>query len=157
VDKVYIETSIPSFVVARPASHIISAARQLLAIQWWQTARHQSQCFISDIVLLEASRGDQDAVEKRLNLLKGINRLPITEEATNLSQTLLGRNTLPSKAREDSLHLSLAIIHEMDLLLTWNCRHIANPTILRQIRKVVGDLGLTMPEIATPEEVLGTA
>ena len=107
--------------------------------------------------MLEASRGDQDAVEKRLNLLKGINRLPITEEATNLSQTLLGRNTLPSKAREDSLHLSLAIIHEMDLLLTWNCRHIANPTILRQIRKVVGDLGLTMPEIATPEEVLGTA
>ena len=54
----------------------------------------------------------------------------------------------------DALHLALATIHEVDVLLTWNCRHLANATILGDIGRSVRMKGYEMPIVCTPEELM---
>ena len=152
---VYVETSIPSYVVARMPADIVPAARQYLAQQWWYEYRDKFRCVISDIVLLEASRGDADLATKRLALLKGMERLADLPAVRCLAADILKAHALPEKASEDALHLAFAIYYEVNILLTWNCRHIANPFILSQIRKLVESRKLFMPEVVTPEELLG--
>ncbi len=65
------------------------------------------------------------------------------------------KGIVPSKAAEDALHIAIATIYEMDYLLTWNCRHIANPELQRSIAFFLEETGLFLPFICTPEELLG--
>ena len=75
--------------------------------------------------------------------------------AESLAAKVLRSGLLPASADGDAAHRSLASIHGMDILLTWNCRHIANAAIVGRLRRLVETQGHELPEIYTPEELLG--
>ena len=107
------------------------------------------------VVSRECAAGDPNAAKKWLDAIEGLTLLRTTKEAVELSKTMVARGIIPSKAAEDSLHISIATIHAMDFLLTWNCKHIANPEIQRKIALYLEKQGLFLPFICTPEELLG--
>ena len=155
MEKVYIETSIVSYLTARPAKTIIAAAWQGSTIDWWERKRHSFSLYTSELVVEEAGKGNYEAAERRLDSLKGIQRLAVTDEVVDLTEILLKKGALPQKAADDAMHVALSVYHQMDYLLTWNCRHIANAEKKPLIRRVSEDWGCTCPEICTPLQLMG--
>jgi hypothetical protein len=154
--KVYVETSVISYLTARPSKTILGAAHQQITLAWWET-RNQYELLVSEAVLRECGSGDPDAAEKRLAVLNDVPLLLITEQALHIAESLVGHGIVPVKAAEDALHIAVATVSGMDYLLTWNCRHIANPEIQRCIAEYFEQIGLFLPFICTPEELLGEA
>jgi predicted nucleic acid-binding protein len=152
--KVYVETSVISYLTARPSKTILGAAHQQITLAWWET-RNQYKLFVSESVLRECGAGDPDAARKRLAVLSDIPLLLITEQAVQIAESLVERGIIPPKAAEDALHIAIATVNGVDYLLTWNCRHIANPEIQRGIAEQLEKVGLFLPFICTPEELLG--
>jgi hypothetical protein len=105
--------------------------------------------------LRECGAGDPSAANKRLALLTDLPLLLISEEALNIAEALVRQGIVPSKAAEDALHIAVATVYGVDYLLTWNCRHIANPEMQRGIAAYLDQIGLFLPFICTPEELLG--
>ena len=66
---------------------------------------------------------------KRLELVAQIKLLDLTDDANALTKDILRSGVLPAEADRDAAHIALATVHEMDILLSWNCRHIANAFI----------------------------
>jgi len=151
---VYVETSIVSYLSARDSSSLLGAAHQLITRRWWDR-RSLYRCFISDVVIRECRAGDPVASRLRLDSLREFSSLAINDEAIEIAETLLTMDIVPKKAAEDALHVAIATAHGMDFLLTWNCRHIANPVIQARIAAHLESIGLLLPFICTPEELLG--
>jgi hypothetical protein len=151
---VYIETTIPSYLAARPSRDLIRAAHQQLTREWWEDRRSQFELYVSQVVVQEASGGDPTAAAERLDLLKGIAIVEFTEDARFLGQELLQRIPLPAKAILDAYHVAIAVLSGMDFLLTWNCKHIANATLRRRIDSLCHTYGYVPPLICTPQELL---
>jgi len=152
--KIYIETSVISYLTARPSKTIIGAAHQQITLAWWET-RSQYELSVSESVLRECGAGDPDAAKRRLAALNDVPLLLITEQALHIAESLVERGIVPTKAAEDALHIAIATVNGVDYLLTWNCRHIANPEIQRGIAEYLEQIGLFLPFICTPEELLG--
>lgn len=150
METVYIETTIVSYLVANPSRDSILAAHQQLTRRWWQDHRRAYHCIVSDEVLREAARGDADQARLRLEALQNLPTLPITAEVENLAEAVLQSGSLPSAARSDAIHVAAATLIKVDFLLTWNCRHLANPHLQKQLRTLMAARGLTLPEICTP-------
>ena len=106
-------------------------------------------------MLDEAAAGDPKAARDRLDTLKGLPLLDITEEVSSLAVALMDALALPAKASTDAAHIALAAVHGMHFLLTWNCVHIANAEKAVAIERACRDLGFTCPVICTPEELMG--
>ncbi len=147
--KVYIETSVISYLAARPSKTIIGAAHQQITQAWWET-RNDYDLFVSGSVLAECAAGNTEAAEKRLGAINAIPILSTTDSAVDLARHFILNLIVPRKAAEDALHIALATIHGMDYLLTWNCRHIANMEIQRNISHYLESIGLLMPVMCTP-------
>ena len=152
--RIYIETSVISYLTARPSKTILGAAHQQITLAWWES-RNQYELLVSESVLRECGAGDHDAAKKRLAVLSDVPLLLITEQALNIAEALVRQGIIPPKAAEDALHIAVATVHGVDYLLTWNCRHIANPEIQRCIAEYLEPVGLFLPFICTPEELLG--
>lgn len=152
---IYIETSIVSYLTARPSRDLLASAWQKATVDWWDTQRNRFENYISEIVIEEAGKGDPQASAKRLNALFDIPILSITDEVVELSEVILNEGVLPKKAIDDSLHISIATIHEIDYLITWNCRHIANAEIKPLIQNICRTNNYKCPEICTPIELMG--
>ncbi len=154
--KLYLETSVISYLTARPSRDLILAAHQQITRDWWDFKRQSFQIFVSQLVIQEAGAGDFEAAQKRLQVLENIPLLDLTPEVLALAKALLDDGILPTRAKEDALHLAVAAVHKMDFLLTWNCRHIANPDILRRIILWHSDSSIhQFPVICTPAEFFG--
>lgn len=154
-ESVYIETSIVSYLTARPSPDLVGAARQQLTHDWWDGSRAGLRLWISELVLEEARQGDRVAAEKRIQALAEIPLLPMTPAAEALAALLLERGGLPAKAAADALHIAVATVNRIDYLLTWNCTHIANPFVRRTVRRLCAERGYETPTICTPEEFIG--
>ena len=152
--KVYIETTIPSYLAARPTRDLIVAAHQEITRQWWLEHRSRFDLFISRLVIDEAGSGDREAAKERLRLLRGIVELDVSGEATSLAALLIARAAIPPKAATDAAHVAMAAVHGMDFLMTWNCTHLANAMMTTQIAQVCNTAGYRCPVICTPEELL---
>lgn len=152
---VYVETSVWSYLTARPVRDILGAARQHMTLEWWEKRRSGFQLFISPLVLQEAGRGDAEAASRRLDAMSDYPVLRMEEEAYRVAKELLDEGALPSSAEDDALHIALAAVHQMDYLLTWNCRHIDNAEVKPLARLLCLKYGYTCPEICTPEELMG--
>jgi hypothetical protein len=153
--RIYIESTIPSYLVARPARDLLQAARQQTSKDWWDLKRHNHELFTSQIVLNEIASGEAEMAKQRLATLAGIPVLLGNEEAENLTLQILGSGLLPAAADRDAAHIALATIYEMDILLSWNCRHIANASIQARLRTLAAKSGLTLPVLCTPDELTG--
>jgi len=153
--KFYLETAIPSYLTAKQSRDIIQSARQQITIEWWKSRRAEFHLYASQLVLNEAGKGDKNASEKRLNMLKDIELLELNGEAVKLADVFISRKAVSEKMGEDMLHIAVAAIYRLDYLLTWNCKHIANAEIHKKTAKICIDEGYEMPAICTPEELMG--
>ena len=152
--KVYLETTIPSYLTARSGRDLVVAANQETTYEWWASCRDNYDLYISQLVSEEASAGDSEAAQKRFEMLRPIVRLDITAQATMLAKELVARIPLPAKARADALHIAVAAVNGMDFLLTWNCAHIANAALRPRIEAICRAAGCEPPVICTPLELL---
>jgi len=152
--KVYIETSIPSFYYEeRPAPDMV--ARRLWTRQWWDQAEERYVLVTSVAVLDELSQGEYPHKPAVLDLVKTLPLVPITQDIVEIVQTYIQHQVMPRDPVGDALHLALASYHKCDFLLTWNCQHLANANKFGHIRRVNALLGLYVPALVTPLELLG--
>ena len=153
--RVYIETSVISYLTARPSREILAAAWQQVTREWWDDHRTRFELFISELVLTEAAQGDPDAAQRRIERLKGIPELDVTHDAVALAKVLVADGAVPNEAMDDATHIAVAAVHGIDYLLTWNCRHLDNAEMKPLIRSVCTLAGYRCPEICTPQELMG--
>ena len=151
--RLYLETTIPSYLTSRPSRDLIIAGHQQITKEWWDTGRGSFQIYI--LVLDEARAGDADASRERLNVLRPFPLLDIAPEVTVLAAALVASGKIPRKAASDAAHIAVATVHGMDFLVTWNCVHIANATISKAVASICREYGYECPVICTPEELLG--
>jgi predicted nucleic acid-binding protein len=152
--KVYIETSVISYLVARRNQRdLLVAANQETTREWWETRRHSFQLYASAIVLAEAARGDQTYAAARLTIAQELTLVEVSEPALTLARALLSAG-LPPNASEDALHIAIASTGGLDYLLTWNCKHIANAAIIPRVNVVVRRHGYEPPLIYTPQQLM---
>jgi len=152
--RLYLETTIPSYLVARRSRDLRLAADQETTQGWWEQRRHDFDLFVSDTVLIEVGAGDAQFAAARLATLRGLLVLGDSPAAAMLTKRLLAEGILPPTAANDAAHLGLAAAHGMDFLLTWNCRHLNNPALKRRIERVCVACGLACPVICTPAELM---
>ena len=150
-----IETSIISYLAARPSRDLVTAARQQLTHEWWTRRRSAFEVCISELVVAEAAAGDADAAERRAQVIRNLPSLSISEEAIALARNLVQRAGLPARAAADALHISLAACHGIDYLLTWNSTHIANAELRPKVERACRDNGYEPPVLCTPDELMG--
>lgn len=151
--KLYLETTIVSYFIARPSRDLITAAHQQVTQEWWESRSQDFEFFVSQLVLEEAQMGDTQAVRRRLQVLESFPLLQLTDNALGLAQLLLKADAVPTKAVGDALHIAIATVHGMDYLMTWNMRHIANAAVRNSIAVVCRTHGFEPPIICTPEEL----
>jgi len=152
--RIYVESTIPSYVVARPARDLLQAARQQLTRDWWDFQREKHELFTSQFVLDEIADGEEAMARQRLKLLRDVPLLEPTDSANDLGRKILRSGLIPPTADGDAAHIALATVHKLDILLTWNCRHIANVAIQARLRRLAEQNGHTLPALATPEEFM---
>ena len=143
--RVYVETSVISYLTARPSRDLIVAAHQEVTRQWWESRRKDFDLFVSQLVADEVGRGDLAAALRRREALKDIASLAVTDEAIALAGALTEEHALPSEAGADALHIAVATVNGMDYMITWNCRHIANVELLPAVERTVADRGYELP------------
>jgi hypothetical protein len=152
--SVYIETSIVSYLVARPSRDVVMAERQRQTHDWWANRRAGYRLFASEVVMREAASGEPEMVRRRTQALRGIPLLIIDPPVSVLTRALVERGPLPKRAESDADHIALATVNGLDILLTWNCRHIANPWMYATIAKVCRAHGFEPPILCTPADLL---
>jgi len=151
---VYLETTIIGYLAMRVSGALRVAANQQTTRDWWDNRRQQFDLFVSRFVVDECSDGDPVAVQERLAYLEGIPLLQVPDEVSSLAESLVGGVPLPEKAGIDALHISVAAVNGMQYLITWNCKHIANPTLRPRIELLCREAGYEPPVICTPQELL---
>ena len=137
-----------------PPATSCKAARQQLTRDWWEYQRAKHELYTSQVVLDEVAFGERVMAQLRLDLLGGVPILQVTDEVKALARKVLDSGLLPVTADRDAAHIALASAYEMDILLSWNCRHIANAAIQARLRKLAEAAGFTLPVICTPEELM---
>jgi PIN domain-containing protein len=155
-ERVYIETTVVSYLTARPSRDVVIAGHQQVTHEWWDTRRANYELCISQLVLDEAGAGAAQAAQERLLVLQPMLVLETTAEALELAKELLQAGALPAKAADDALHIAVAATKAIPFLLTWNCRQLANAVMRPVIETVCKAKGFKAPIICTPEELLGS-
>ncbi len=150
--RLYVETSIASYLTARPSHDLIRAAHQQITRDWWE-ARSVFELYTSQVVLDEAGAGDPDAAARRIASLAGVPLVELTPETGLLAREILRQGGMPATAYVDAVHVALAAVHGLDYLLTWNCAHIANATLRSRIEMICRTTGFEPPVICTPVEL----
>lgn len=152
--RLYLETTIPSYLVARRSQDLRLAADQETTQQWWEAERQDFFLFISATVLKEVRGGDPTYAAARVARLAGISLLGDLPEANELAKRLVRDGIIPTVAADDATHVALAAAHQMDFLRTWNCKHINNHHNRSRIQRACEAVGLVCPDICTPAELM---
>ena len=151
----YMETTVPSFLLAAPSRDLVASGRQEVTRAWWRRDHARFTVFISDTVINEAQQGNRSAAQKRCEFLEPFQILAATREVDQLAALYVHKHIVPAQKIGDALHLAFATLYHMDFLCTWNLKHIANAFALRRLRVLNEKQGLFTPEICTPEQLLG--
>ena len=155
--RVYVETSIVTYLTARPARDIVVAGRQQSTRDWWATTSRRFELVVSDLVLQEAAGGDPAAARARLDALASFVRLDATAAAQELTERLVRTGALPERVAPDAAHVAVAAANGIDYLVTWNFKHIANATAKRRIETTCRHAGFECPVICSPDELVEDA
>jgi predicted nucleic acid-binding protein len=152
--SVYVETTIISYLTARPSRDVVVAGHQETTREWWETSRAHYDLLVSEVVLRELQAGDPAAAALRTQAAKDIPLLPFSDDAIFLARLYQKELQLPPKAGNDALHIAFAVAYEVDYLLTWNCAHIANGHTIKNLMAINSQLGRATPIVVTPEGLL---
>ena len=153
--KVYCETSFWSYLTGRPTPLAHIALKQASSLAWWESESPKCDICISEHVLKEAMDGDIEKSKERLAAFAGCNMLDgSTAEVDALAKALLQAHAVPIDEVTDAYHIATAAVYGMDVLLTWNCRHMANRFALPKTIAVVSGAGYACPAIVTPDDYI---
>lgn len=153
--RLYLETTIVSYLASRPSRDLIIAGHQQITREWWENRKDAFDIYISQFVVDEAKGGDPGAANERMQVIKDLPLLDITPEVGMLAGRILASGVIPRRAPTDAAHIAIAAMHGLDFLMTWNCVHIANAVIAKAVANICRQHGLECPVICTPEELLG--
>lgn len=151
---VYIETTIPSFYYTLRRD-IESRAMQSWTRKWWKEYADQFTLVSSIVAIEELSDGTSEKTQDRINLVKDLEMLSVTIKIDQIAQTYIDKLIMPQDRFGDAHHVALASFYDIDVLLTWNYKHIANLNKIYRIRQINCELGLPTPELITPLHYLG--
>jgi hypothetical protein len=152
--KVYLETTILSYLAARKSNDPRTAQRQLITRHWWDLKRKNFDLYVSAAVEDECRRGNPDQAKHRLELLAET-ILPLNQTIMDLASKLVVPGGFPDSAEVDSVHVAAATLYGCEYLVTWNIRHIANGQIRRLTERIIREHGYQTTTICTPEELFG--
>jgi predicted nucleic acid-binding protein len=152
--SVYVETTVISYLTARPSKDLVQRAHQRLTRTWWQKRRSQFDLYVSPLVLQEAAAGNPFRARRRLGIVNGLPILQPALDAIRLARNLIDRGPIPQKAEVDALHIAIAAVHGIEYLLTWNCTHIANARMRGEIEAICRKENYEPPVLCTPEELM---
>lgn len=153
MDLIYVETTVVGNVAGRVHSNPDVASRQRATRSWWGSAAARYELAISQLVVDECSDGDPTAAQERLDVLRGLTILDITDEARALARTLTAEGAVPQSEPRDALHIAVSAVQRVQYLVTWNFKHIANATMRTKIEQVCRDAGFSPPIICSPPEI----
>lgn len=152
--KLYIETSVVSYLTARVSSNKILAGHQVATQNFWAIVYDLFELYISELVLQEISRGDNSMALTRQNAVSGIPLLDVDHEVERVAGILIANKAVPEKYPEDAVHIAVAAVNKIELIATWNFKHINNPVMKGKMREALAEAGYALPEICSPDELL---
>ena len=152
--SVYIETSIPSFYYEIRTEPDNVARREWTRL-WWNEHLADCNAYTSEAVIEELEGGSFPGKADALKLIEDLPLLDINEPIADIVANYISHHVMPNDPVGDALHLAVASFHKCDFLVTWNCRHLANANKFGHIRRINTLLGLYVPALVTPLELLG--
>jgi predicted nucleic acid-binding protein len=152
--RVYIETTVVSYLTAKPSRDIMVVGHQEATRELWPELSTKYETYVSALVYEEARRGDPDQARVRLAAIKPFPMLDIDEEARTLAEKIIAKRGIPAEYPEDALHIAVAAVNGIEVVITWNIGHLNNPFTRKMVRQIVEGEGYGCPEICSPEELL---
>ena len=152
--RVYIESTVVSYLVARPSNNPILAARQRASRQLWEDYADRFEFVISQLVQDEIQRGNITAAQQRLEVVSTLTVLEILPEVDVLAQKLLEAGAVPRNSEPDAQHIAIATVHSVEYLVSWNHKHIVNEHKREHINHVCQAAGFQPITICTPTELM---
>ena len=153
--SVYIDTSVVSYLTARPTRDMRTATRQVETIEWWTMESRHFDLFSSEVAIEEASRGNADAARRRVEVLREMTILTLNDDAAELALALVAGRAVPAEAKVDADHIAIAAVNNIDYILTWNLSHIANSVSIPIISEICEREGYNSPIITIPSLLRG--
>lgn len=154
MSSVYLETTVPSYLATRSSRDLVVAAHQQISRDWWDVAKDRFDLYVSEAVLDEIRVGDAAYAARRMELIAELGVLAFSGDVEDLIRAYHNQLGLVGSAAADLPHFAYAVAYNMDYLVTWNCKHIANGQVIKRLNTVNGELGRPTPVIVTPEELL---
>ena len=152
--RVYLETTVISYLVARPNRDVFVASMQQITQQLWENYTDEFTYVVSPIVFAEARQGDANAVHQRLHVLSHLTTLEVLPDAVMLAEKLLDAGAVPKSSRSDAQHIAIATTHGVEYLVSWNQKHIVNEYKREHINQVCRNAGFSPITICTPTELM---
>lgn len=153
--RIYVDTSVISYLTAKAGRDAVAVARQIVTQQWWTGASRAYELVVSDFVIEEAGKGDAIAAQRRLDMVSTLSSIDVDMPAIEgLANRLIDQNALPPGARFDALHIAASACNGVEFLVTWNYKHLANPMQLDFIETICAQAGYKAPRIVTPDQLL---
>jgi len=150
----YIETTVISYLTARPSRDLLVAGHQEVTREFWPSLATLYDTYVSALVYEEAARGDAEQAARRLAAIKPFRMLDVDEDARKLAEKIVVGKGVPQEYPEDALHIAIAAINGIAVVVTWNFAHLSNPFTRMMVRQIVENEGYACPEICSPEELL---
>ena len=151
--RLYIETTVVSYFVARPSRDLLMAGHQEATRELWPSLSTVYDTYVSALVFEEAARGDSVLAASRLAAIKPFRMLDIDDEARALAAKILSGKGIPQEYPEDALHIAVSAVNGIDVVVTWNFAHLSNPFTRMLVRQIIQNEGYVCPEICSPEEL----
>jgi len=152
--NLYIETTVVSYLTAKPSRDIMIAGHQEATRELWDQLSSRYKTYVSALILEEAGKGDPDQAQMRLAAIAKFPMLDIEDEARLLAEKIIAKKGIPCEYPEDALHIAIAAVNGIEVIITWNFTHLNNPFTRKKVRKIVEAEGYSCPEICSPEELL---
>src|SRR3990167_43942 len=152
--RVYIETTVVSYLTANPARDVIVAGHQEATRELWPRLAAGYEGYVSALVYQEAGKGDPEKAGLRVEAIRSFRMLDIYAECRTLAEKIIAGKGIPGEYPEDALHIAVAAVNGMDVVITWNFAHLNNPLTRMVVRRIVESAGYGCPELCSPEELL---
>lgn len=151
---IYLETSIICHLTDPPSTNPITRACQQLTQLWWHTRCDPAHTVVSGYVYEEIYEDDPLRVLQRTRLIRHLFKLPEHQKMVSVRELLVGGGGLKAQPRSAADHIACTAFHHCEVLLTWDCKNIANARKLRLLRMLVNNGGYSLPELVTPFELM---
>ena len=149
--KLYLDTSIPNHLFADDIPERKEITYQF--IQNLEKNKEEFEIFISDVVLKELEKAPLNKNTQLLSTIKETTVLEITEEVDALTKEYIKAGVIPSKYEEDAYHIAITTVYNLDVLVSWNFKHMVNLRTRRMVNGINELKGYKPIEIVSPEEV----